>query len=489
MSRNICDWEAEIKNLGLADDYIILQNPMDMKSSKRIHLVSYERWAAESKKTKTLEDGTIEIVSRKKPLYKFFNRSYKAAAVDEGHLFKNGSTIRCKSIMAIKTRTRVVLSGTPAENGASDLFWLLAWMLGDKVHFWNRIQLEPFEAYGSYGERCFRTTYGGADKTALMDSTAINSRVSSTEELWNLLDLVMYRRKKTDEDVANVIRIPKPVHRRLHIAQNENEKNVYDKTLKDFGEWFKLYEEELELARMKGVRSKYSSIEISQWLGKLRQTASCPWLHPDYVQTDETPAKLQFIQNKIEQEARMKRKMLIFTAHKKTCEELGVLLNMVVPDYEVGYIHGSVPMPERHELLRRFQDPHDNLSCLIMTNKTGAESYTLTEAKSVVLFDLDYNAKKIEQCYSRAVRLGQRDEVEITWLITIDTIEANIHSLVLSKQSGVDLAIDRQELDFAEVAKEFEGQNVAQSSTLDYEAFAREMLSRGTSRHDYENVI
>ena len=100
-----------------------------------------------------------------------------------------------------------------------------------------------------------------------------------------------------------------------------------------------------------------------------------------------------------------------------------------------------------------------------------------------------YNAKKIEQCYSRAVRLGQRDEVEITWLITIDTIEANIHSLVLSKQSGVDLAIDRQELDFAEVAKEFEGQNVAQSSTLDYEAFAREMLSRGTTRHDYENAI
>ncbi|MFS0876702.1 hypothetical protein [Solibacillus isronensis] len=51
------------------------------------------------------------------------------------------------------------------------------------------------------------------------------------------------------------------------------------------------------------------------------------------------------------------------------------------------------------------------------------------------------------------------------------------------------MAIDRQELDFAEVAKEFEGQNVAQSATLDYEAFAREMLSRGTSRDDYENAV
>ncbi|MEK5187194.1 hypothetical protein [Solibacillus sp. FSL W7-1324] len=74
-------------------------------------------------------------------------------------------------------------------------------------------------------------------------------------------------------------------------------------------------------------------------------------------------------------------------------------------------------------------------------------------------------------------------------MITIDTIEANMHSLILSKQSGVDMAIDRQELDFAEVAKEFEGQNVAQSATLDYEAFAREMLSRGTSRDDYENAV
>lgn len=428
MSRNLCDWEAEIENLGLADDYIVLHNPSDMKSTKRIHLVSYERWASETKKTKTLEDGTIELIFRRKPLFKYFNRSYKAAAVDEGHLFKNGSTTRCKSIMAIKTRTRVVISGTPAENGASDLFWLLAWMLGDKVHFWNRIQLEPFEAFGTYGERCFKTIYGGADKKALMDSTAISSRVSSTQELWSLLDLVMYRRKKTDDDVASVIRIPKPVHRRLHVAQNENEKEVYAQTLKDFGEWFKMYEDELALARMKGVRSKYSSIEISQWLGKLRQTASCPWLHPDYVQNDETPSKLQFIQDKIQQEAMMNRKMLIFTAHKKTCEELGVLLNMVAPGYEVGYIHGSVPMHERHELLRRFQDPKDPLSCLVMTMKTGAESYTLTEAKSVVLFDLDYNAKKIEQCYSRAVRLGQREEVEITWLITIDTIEANMRA-------------------------------------------------------------
>lgn len=48
MSRNISDWEREIHLLGFQNDYIKLMNRMDMKSDKRIHLVSYEKWKQES---------------------------------------------------------------------------------------------------------------------------------------------------------------------------------------------------------------------------------------------------------------------------------------------------------------------------------------------------------------------------------------------------------------------------------------------------------
>lgn len=515
MSRNIQDWEREIVALGLGDDYIELKNPSHMKSTKRIHLVSYERWGQETSKNavspitnaayssypsqcpqcndkwsighSACSCGFTFFSKRKKPLYKYFNRSYDAAAIDEGHLIKNGNTARCRSIMAIKTKTRVLLSGTPAENGASDLFWPLAWLLGDNLHFWNKVTLSKFEAFQTFGERCFKHVYGGINKTTLIDSDRISSRTSNTSELWALQDRFLFRKLKTDEDVKNVIRIPKPIHRRLHIEQTEPEKELYNSIMTQFKEWFTEMKAERHACKMKGVPYSGSSLEITVWLEKLRRAASAPWLHENFSNPDNMPlSKINFMTEHIKQEASKKKKMLIFTAHKATCEELGMLLGFIVPGYEAAFIHGGVSMERRKEYLMRFQDPNDSLAILIMTMKTGAESYTLTEAKSVILWDLDYNAKKIEQCYSRAVRIGQKDAVEIFWLINVDTIDANLHSMILSKQSSVDLAIDRKELDFEEIAKEFEGQNVANSGSFDYEEFATEMLSRGNSRDEYE---
>lgn len=520
MSRNFCDWENEFKSLGLADEYIILKKPMDMKSTKRIHLVSYESWADETIKFRKKDNdstkrygkkdlpyrcpacsriwnedkyfcecGETVIEKRKKALYKYLDKSYDAAAIDEGHFIKNGETARCKSIMAIKTKTRVLLSGTPAENGASDLFWPLAWLMGDSHHFWNKVDLTKFEAYGNFGKRCFNHVYGGVSKVALVDSSSISKRTSNEKALWAMQDIIMYRKLKKDPEIERTIRVPKPTHIRLHLEQTDAEKELYKKVLADFSQWYNETLRQKKLASIREESYKSTTIEICGWLDKLRLAASCPWIHEDYAKNAVVPpSKLTFIREKMQQEARLKRKMLVFTAHKKTCEELGSLLDAYIPGYEVGYIHGGVPMSRRFELLARFQDEEDPLSVLIMTMKTGAESYTLTQAKSVILHDLDYNAKKIEQCYSRAVRLGQKEVVEITWLISVDTIDANMHSLILSKQSSVDLAIDRQELDFAQVAKEFEGQGISGVGSLDYEEFAKEMLSRGTSRNQYENV-
>jgi SNF2 family DNA or RNA helicase len=119
-----------------------------------------------------------------------------------------------------------------------------------------------------------------------------------------------------------------------------------------------------------------------------------------------------------------------------------------------------------------------------MSHRTGAESYTLTEAKAVFIVDLDFNGKKIEQCFSRAVRLGQKDVVDVHWLLGINTIDVNMHGVVLSKISGVNLAIDRQELDFTELASQFDGDSKSASHIIDYEEFAREMLKGGTKRNE-----
>lgn len=516
MSRNLFDWKREMAVLGLENDYIHIKSVHDMKSTKRIHLVSYETWANQTIRFKKDESGKRYTVKQKpvncpecaaewekkknvckscgydivefikKPLYRYFNRSYDACAIDEGHYIKNGDSARTQSIMAIKTKTRVVLTGTPAENTAKDLYWPLAWLIGDRLSFSGKSKTDRPYKVGLKGEGIFSRLYGGTDVTNLLDSKKVNKRASNVEELWGILDTIMHRKRKTDEDVANEIRVPEPIHRRLHLEMTDPERAVYDIRLKEFNEWYLNQYEQKRRANYLGKKFNISSIEVCAWLDKLRKVTSCPWLQPEYdTSTGVMPSKLAFTRDKLTELNYKKKKALIFTAHRQTAEQLGLLLDEYIPGVNAAFIHGGVDMEYREHLMARFQDPNDSLRVLVMTMRTGAESYTLTEAKEVILFDLDFNAKKIEQCYSRAVRLGQKEAVTITWLINVDTIDANMHALILSKKAGVDLAIDRVEMDFKKLATEFEG-NVDHNAGIDFVAFAEEMLKRGVSREDYQ---
>lgn len=541
MSRNINDWIKELRNLGLDNEFIILQNPYDIKSSKRFHIVSYEKWAGTHTKTTYLKKlhercpscnshfkwhkgqqycfrckskqqeerysqknlpekcpacskdwkhgkefcqcGFTVVESKKKSLSNYYkNNSYDACVVDEIQFIRNGDSKRSQAVRKVNTKVRVGLSGTPAENGADDLYYILMWLTGGKSRFENPMEHDRFPRKGKKGEEHFRIHYGGGAKERVLDTKEIKARASHKEELWNLLDTVMIRKTKQDSEVMASIKVPKPIHKRMHLEMNDSDRELYQTILDAFREWYETELAKKEAAEAKGQKYKINSIEICAWMDKLRKAASCPWTFKEYkASKNEDPTKITYIKNKASDYLRRGKKILIFTSHKATAEHLGLLLDGILPRTSAGFIHGDVKMDYRFELMNRFQDPNDDLSILIMTTKTGAESYTLTEAKAVFLYDLDFNGKKLEQCYSRAVRLGQKDTVDVHWMIAVDTIDSNMHGLVLSKVSGVDLAVDRKELDFQKIASEFEGDSSI-SEDLDYEAFAGEMLARGTSR-------
>ena len=564
MSRNLNDWIREMKNLGFGEDYILLTNPNDLRSNKRFHLVSYEKWANEagrvvyrkkehtecphckisfggvfkrnlqyctvckrkaeplterwSDKDKPKEcpkcksdwksgqhicSNVIEtrigrkekrvcgysiIESKKHALYEFYHNGYDACLVDEAHYIKSGDTQRALAVRRVKTRVKVALSGTPAENGTEDLFWLLGWLTGFSSRYDDPIsdavgKSRPFQGYGKAGFEHFRDYYGGGKKRAVLDIDSVQARVSNHENLWKVLDSIMYRKKKQDSDVKAKIAVPKPENHRYHVDMFPAEKEMYDKTVQSFADWYDLELAKKEAATSRGDVYRINTIEICSWMRKLQQAASCPWIFPDYDATKGVKtAKMKFLESKAVDLLRRNKKMLIFSGHKETIEYLSLALDNCVFGKRAEFIHGGVKKEDRWKMIERFQDPNDPLSILIMSHRTGAESYTLTEAKAVFLYDLDFNGKRIEQCYSRAVRLGQRDVVDIWWLLNVGTIDVNMHGLCLSKISGVNLAIDREALDFEEIAEEFEGDALAAATSMDMESFAREMLKSGTSR-------
>lgn len=431
------------------------------------------------------------VIEKKIPsLSHYFHRGYDAIAVDEAHYIKNIDTQRARSVLRTKARTRVLLTGTPAENEVTDIFWLLGWLTGFSSRFEDPVEAsygrpKPFQGYGKVGLEHFRSYFGGGSKRRVLDVDSVEARVGNHEKLWRVLDTVMYRKKKTDEDVKDFVAVPEPKHIRYHLDLMPAERELYDKLVEQFREWYEAELEKKAAAEKRGEKYRISTIEICSWLDKLRKAASCPWIFPDYdAVSGRTTAKLQYLENRVKDYLRRGQKILIFSGHKETIEQLKLVLDECIPGKVAEYIHGEVPVEYRWEILKRFQDPNDPLSILIMSHRTGAESYTLTLAKAVFLVDLDFNGKKIEQCYSRAVRLGQKDVVDVHWLLGVGTIDVNMHGVVLSKISGVNMAIDRQELDFGALAHEFEGDSKSAAHAIDMEQFAREMLKGGTKRAD-----
>ncbi|MGF7036073.1 SNF2 family DNA or RNA helicase/DNA-directed RNA polymerase subunit RPC12/RpoP [Paenibacillus mucilaginosus] len=562
MSRNLNDWERELKNMGFEEEYIVLQNPKDLHSPKKFHLVSYERWSKEygrpvfrrkqhvecphctfaglfkmnlqyctvcKRKAEPMEERWSEkdmpkecpgcgeswkngqhicqneitnwvsrgekrvcgysIIESKKPaLYEYYHNGYDAAVVDEGHYIKNGDTQRALAVRRVKTRTKVLLSGTPAENGTEDLYWVIGWLTGFSSRFDNPYMEhdpKPFQGYGKLGYDHFREYYGGGKKRAVLDIDSVSARISNHEKLWKVLDSIMYRKRKLDADVQAHIAVPKPEHHRYHVEMLPAERELYDQTVREFSDWYELEQAKKEAAAARGEVYRINTITICGWMHKLQKAASCPWVFDTYdAAKGIKTAKMLYLEKQAADLLRRNKKIIVFSGHKETVEYLKLVLDNLVYGKRAEFIHGGVKKEDRWKLIEEFQDPNNPLSILILSHRTGAESYTLTEAKAVFLFDLDFNGKRIEQCYSRAVRLSQKDVVDIHWMLNVGSIDINMHALCLSKVSGVNMAIDREELNFEEIAEEFEGDSLASAAkSMDMEQFAREMLQSGTKRN------
>ena len=105
-------------------------------------------------------------------------------------------------------------------------------------------------------------------------------------------------------------------------------------------------------------------------------------------------------------------KTLIFTQYK----EMGDILCKVI-NQECGtdplFFHGSLTVPQREELIERFQtDPEAKV--MILSLKAGGTGLNLTSATNVIHYDLWWNPAVEDQATDRTYRIGQDKNVMVT---------------------------------------------------------------------------
>jgi SNF2 family DNA or RNA helicase len=313
--------------------------------------------------------------------------------LDESQNIKNSSSKTYKSILEIRSKYKLVITGTPIENSLSDLWsqlnFLNKGMLGSESYF-KREFITPIEKHNDEQQQL---------------------------KLQKMIRPFVLRRKK--EEVANDL--PALTEQIRYCEMTDDQREIYETE-----------KSAIRNAILKNIESnglKKSALVVLQGLTKLRQLAN----HPSLVNKEKEmdSGKFNEIYQCLKNLLAENHKVLIFSSFVKHLELLQSKIE--TKDWKYSMLTGKTI--ERQEIISQFQNDPDNHIFLISL-KAGGVGLNLTAADYVFIIDPWWNPAAENQAINRAHRIGQDKKVFVYRFITEDSIEEKIQ-ILKSKKSAL----------------------------------------------------
>ncbi|KAK7868746.1 hypothetical protein R5R35_002544 [Gryllus longicercus] len=89
-------------------------------------------------------------------------------------------------------------------------------------------------------------------------------------------------------------------------------------------------------------------------------------------------------------------------------------------------LDGTTKAEDRGELLRKFNNPESEYFVFLLSTRAGGLGLNLQSADTVIIFDSDWNPHQDLQAQDRAHRIGQKNEVRVLRLMTVNSVEERI---------------------------------------------------------------
>ena len=319
--------------------------------------------------------------------------------LDEAQAIKNPSAKQTRTVKALRSHNRIILTGTPVENRLSDL-----WSLFD---FINPGLL-------------------GSAKTFKTFSKRLDDRGEARfAPLRKLIRPYILRRLKTDRSIIRDL--PDKTEVSAYCSLTKTQAALYQESVKVLSKQL----EQLEGIQRRGVvlafltRFKQICNHPSQWLG-------------DNAYRPEDSGKFARISELCETLAARQEKVLVFTQYREMTGPLSAFLAQVFGRPGL-VLHGQVPVKKRMDLVKRFQEDEE-VPFFVLSLKAGGTGLNLTAASQVIHFDRWWNPAVEAQATDRAFRIGQKKNVLVHKFVCRGTVEEKIESLIQAKkQMSTDL--------------------------------------------------
>ncbi len=315
--------------------------------------------------------------------------TFNYIVLDESQTVKNPSSLAYQSIMQLKCRHRLALTGTPLENSLTDL--------------WSQVNFINPGLLGSITS--FRRFYVGPIEKKLDGTTS--------EKLKKLITPFMLRRTK-----QQVLQdLPDLVEQTIMCEMSESQQKIYE------AEKSRTRNSILEI--MDNGMFEKSTVMVLQSLTRLRQIACTPYLiDGDYAgDSGKTDEVIRALQNVIDQG----HKVLVFSSFVQHLNHIARYLDKL----GIGYSMLTGSTEHREEAVQRFEG--DDVPVFLISIKAGGTGLNLTQADYVFIIDPWWNPAVEEQAIARAHRMGQKNSVMAYRFIAKGTVEEKIQKFQRKK--------------------------------------------------------
>ncbi|EAY02446.1 SNF2 family N-terminal domain containing protein [Trichomonas vaginalis G3] len=347
-------------------------------------------------------------------------RPFKYIVLDEGHLIKNSSSSTAQNITSISSEHRLILSGTPIQNGALDLWSLFNFLMPG--------YLGPLEQFRKLYENPINKMF---DTNASEQDTERGRK--ALEDLHSQVLPLILRRLKTD--VLNSV-LPKSYNTET-ATLSEVQKNLLQSHFEQI--------DEEEITEATFTKLKFErNVNIHP---ELESPDSCEG-------TIEESGKLVVLRDLLlytlgfgpGKEEVLRQKVVIFCESESAIKEI---IKYVIPclvDTTFVKFDSSLSQDERDKNIDAFMS-ENGPDLFIATKSAAGHGINLTAANVVVFFELNWNPAIDLQAEDRVHRIGQKKQVRIYSIVMEGTIDERIENSQKRKKMIMDSVIhDQKEL-------------------------------------------
>lgn len=330
------------------------------------------------------------------------NLYFNYIILDESQNIKNPASKAYKAVKQLKSKHKLILSGTPVENTVNDLWTQMSFinpgLLGSQHFFLNDFVI-PIEKK--------------RDEEA-------------SRKLQALIKPFVLRRTK--DQVAT--ELPEKTVQLFYCKMSEEQAQYYEDVKSE-------YRNDLLRSLEDGTFAK-SQIQVLQGLTKLRQIANHPYMvDKDY---EGESGKFENVIHTLQNVLSRGHKVLVFSQFVKQLDIYRKHFDSAQVKY--AYLDGSTQ--NRGEVVEEFQTNSD-IKLFLISLKAGGVGLNLTEADYVFMLDPWWNPAVEQQAIDRTHRIGQTKKVFIYKFITKDSVEEKILALQNRKRFVAESLITTEE--------------------------------------------